>query len=263
MAASPVTFPGYVHPEIDWRVALFTCWRSPALPAWRWDSLPPCRCVRGNLFDAFKQASSHSAGQPGRARFPQRAGGGGGGVRDAAAGGRGAADPQSAATGRDPSGLRSCHVLALRVQPLPPVGRSHQQSRPRHRLAHLARIPSVEAAATRNGRAAGSGSIAMLLHGGGTAPGHRAEHAARLCAPRQPEFFQTLRIRFAGRADASPSRRCRTIPTPSSSAKTVAKRFWPGQDPIGKRIKRGGPTNTSPWIDHRRRGERDEVPRPA
>ena len=46
-------------------------------------------------------------------------------------------------------------------------------------------------------------------------------------------------------------------------SENAAKRFWPGQDPIGKRIKGGGPTSNAPWMTIDRRGERNEVSRPA
>ena len=75
-----------------------------------------------------------------------------------------------------------------------------------------------------------------------------------------PEFFETVRIPLeAGRtfteADA----------TPDSSAvivsESVARRFWPDQSPIGKRIKLGSPSVEQPLARDRGRRRRDEVPR--
>ena len=63
-----------------------------------------------------------------------------------------------------------------------------------------------------------------------------------------PEFFSTLRISFVqGRtfteAEVSP-----TSPAVIVS-EGVVRRFWPGQDPIGKRLKFGGsPSSTNPWM---------------
>src|SRR5205814_8419825 len=62
-----------------------------------------------------------------------------------------------------------------------------------------------------------------------------------------PEFFSTLRIPLAaGRtftdAEAIPS------PTVVVVSDRLVKRFWPGQDPIDKRIKFGGLTSNSPWL---------------
>ena len=62
-----------------------------------------------------------------------------------------------------------------------------------------------------------------------------------------PEFFQTLRVPF---------RAGRTFELPEISAASTAvivseplvARFWPNQDPIGKRIKPGGPASTAPWL---------------
>src|SRR6185312_16157982 len=59
-------------------------------------------------------------------------------------------------------------------------------------------------------------------------------------------FFHTMRIRFvAGRTFTEPEMQGdRNVVIASES---VARRFWPGQDPIGKRIKQGGPNSKSPW----------------
>jgi predicted permease len=62
-----------------------------------------------------------------------------------------------------------------------------------------------------------------------------------------PMFFETLRLPVtAGRAFAEEDL------TPDSPAvivsDNVVRRFWPNEDPIGKRIKLGGPTSTDPWL---------------
>jgi predicted permease len=63
-----------------------------------------------------------------------------------------------------------------------------------------------------------------------------------------PGFFHTLRItllrgRFFTDADASASERVTIV------NQTTAERYWPNEDPVGKRIRfGGGADNTSPWI---------------
>jgi predicted permease len=61
------------------------------------------------------------------------------------------------------------------------------------------------------------------------------------------EFFSTLRIPLvAGRTfidtEMSP------VPAAVVVSERAAKRFWPGQDPIGKRIKFGSLDSTNPWM---------------
>jgi putative ABC transport system permease protein len=61
-----------------------------------------------------------------------------------------------------------------------------------------------------------------------------------------PEFFSTLRVPFvAGRTftEAEMDRRADVVIV----SEDLAKRFWSGQDPIGRRIKAGGPTSANPW----------------
>jgi hypothetical protein len=62
-----------------------------------------------------------------------------------------------------------------------------------------------------------------------------------------PSFFETLQVRVTrGRsfeeADAT------TASTAVIVSENVVKRFWPGADPIGKRLKLGTPTSSNPWL---------------
>lgn len=62
-----------------------------------------------------------------------------------------------------------------------------------------------------------------------------------------PDFFSTLRISvLKGRVFAD------SDATPTSSvvivSESVAKRFWPAEDPLGKRVKFGALSSSAPWM---------------
>jgi putative ABC transport system permease protein len=95
-----------------------------------------------------------------------------------------------------------------------------------------------------------------LNDGGGSAVFYSAEGDATADAqtrPRAyvhrvtPQFFETLRIPFkAGRTFADSDA---TADSPAVIvSEGVARRFWPGQDPLGRRIKLGPPESTNPWL---------------
>jgi predicted permease len=63
-----------------------------------------------------------------------------------------------------------------------------------------------------------------------------------------PAFFETLGVPITGgrafnAADLNPASTAVIV------SQGVALRFWPNQNPIGKRIKLGGPTSTNPWFE--------------
>src|ERR1051326_2701591 len=63
-----------------------------------------------------------------------------------------------------------------------------------------------------------------------------------------PGFFETLRTQFiAGRDfnDVDVVRGAGQVIV----TRNLTDRFWPGQDPIGKRIKFGGPGSQNPWLE--------------
>jgi predicted permease len=62
-----------------------------------------------------------------------------------------------------------------------------------------------------------------------------------------PEFFRTLRVPFrAGRTFELPE--ISATGTAVIVSEPLVTRFWPNQNPIGKRIKSGGPASTAPWM---------------
>ncbi len=74
----------------------------------------------------------------------------------------------------------------------------------------------------------------------------RAELPSAAFTPVSPGLFDTLGMRLLkGRlfedSDGANS------PTVTVINETMAKRFWPGQDPLGKRIKQGWPESETPW----------------
>jgi predicted permease len=113
-------------------------------------------------------------------------------------------------------------------------------------LDRVRAVPGVEAASLASD----------TPYGGASAIFYSAEGDATVAAetlPRAyihrvtPEFFATLRIRLeAGRTFLPGEER------PDSPAvivsHNVTRRFWPNQDPIGKRIKAGAPGSQNPWM---------------
>ncbi len=62
-----------------------------------------------------------------------------------------------------------------------------------------------------------------------------------------PEFFAALRIRLEAGRTFLPSEERPDSPAVIVSH-NVTRRFWPNQDPIGKRIKFGAPGSQNPWL---------------
>jgi predicted permease len=62
-----------------------------------------------------------------------------------------------------------------------------------------------------------------------------------------PDFFATMRIPFEAGRTFLESELTPTSPAVIVSAR-VGRRFWPGQDPVGKRLKLGNLTANNPWL---------------
>ena len=79
-------------------------------------------------------------------------------------------------------------------------------------------------------------------------PAVTAQNAPRAFVHRvSPDFFATLRIPILNGRTFEPVEL-----SPASTAvvvsERVARRFWPGQDPLGKRVKFGSPQSDDPWL---------------
>jgi putative ABC transport system permease protein len=238
MAASPVTFPSYVHPSLDPAVTLFTvlicCSVGLVL------GLAPATHVRtAGVHDALKQSSGRSAGSHGGRRFRNALVvveisfsmllliGAGLLIRSL----------ERLATlnpGYDPS-----HLLTLRVT-LPgllPAGEL---------LRRVSQLPSVQSVGIASDVPLGGDSAVFYTAEG--QPAMSAQTMPRAYFHRiSPDFFKTLRTSFiVGRAfteDEVHHNADVVIVTES-----LVKRFWSGRDPIGKRIKVGGLNSPRPWL---------------
>jgi len=158
--------------------------------------------------------------------------------------------------GFDPQSVLTVHVSIPRasVSPAAPAATGGQAApapppvvEGRVLLDRLRAIPGVAAATLANGLPLdGDGGASFYAAEG--QPAVNAQNMPRIYVHRvTPDFFGTLRIPFvSGRtftdAEVSPTS------TAAIVSEGVVKRFWPGQDPIGKRVKFGSLTSSNPWM---------------
>jgi predicted permease len=243
VTSSPVTFPSFLTPELDARVAAFTVVVSLVcgilvglVPGWQAHSI--------DLNNALKDTARGSEG-PRAHRL--RSGlvvaelslavvllvGAGLMIRSVR-------NLISLDPGFNPESVLTLRVSVPRVDNAPVV-------RGGTLLERIRAVPGVVAAAI---------GTELPLDGNASAGQYSAEGMAATSAdstPRiynhrvSPEFFETLRIALlAGRtftaAELTPKSQVVIV------SERVVKRFWPGQDPIGKRIKLGTLASPAPWL---------------
>ena len=256
MAASPVTFPSFVHAEVDLSVAAVTL--AASLVCGLFMGLAPAAHARiTRLHAALRESSGRSSGGKLSKRF-----------RDALVVAevsltlvlligaglliRSFREITALNPGFDPE-----HLLALRVSlPRLPASAANPTltgnkdaktvTSTRQVLERVRAIPSVHSV---------SASSDLPLDGNARAIIYTAEGQPPVTAqtmPRAylhfvtPEFFETLRTRFVtGRSFSESEMTADDVVVVSEG---VAKRFWPGQDPINKRVKGGQPDSKNPWM---------------
>jgi predicted permease len=262
IAQSPVTFPSFVTPDLDLRVALFTV--AVALVCGVLVGLAPAlQAQHVDLSGVLKETARGSDG-----RRAQRVRNAlvvaevslavvllvGAGLMIRSVRNLAAIDP-----GFDTRSVLTLRVSVPRVPPPPPSAAAS---------ASLASPPSAPPApvvqsavlldrirAVPGVTSVGLGSD-LPLDGNASASFYSAEGMPPLDAqtiPRSfnhrvsPDFFAALGISFINGRTFTPEEL-----TPSSNVAIVSerltKRFFAGQDPIGKRIKFGPLTSESPWL---------------
>jgi putative ABC transport system permease protein len=113
-------------------------------------------------------------------------------------------------------------------------------------LSAVAALPGVESAALSDARFRVGESVATLIE----VEGHpKLPDATESAAMRyvSPDVFRTLRMKLVRGRVFDRTDRADTRPVVVVSQSFAAK-YWPGQDPIGKRVRRTSRTD-SPWVD--------------
>jgi putative ABC transport system permease protein len=112
-------------------------------------------------------------------------------------------------------------------------------------LEHIRALPGVAAAgaASRIPMAPGNNSGTMTGENPANPEALQAETEMRWASPG---YFQTMGIALLSGRDFNHADVEGTLPV-AIVDESLARRFYPNEDPIGKRIKRGGPQRTRPW----------------
>jgi len=256
VAQSPVTFPSFATPAIDVRVAAFTiaisaiCGLVVGLaPSWEARSID----VNQALADTARGSGglrSHRLRSPlvvaelslavvllvGAGLMIRS-------VRNLAA-----LDP-----GFDPTSVLTLHLSIPRTSagaggaPTASAGAPQPVVYGRALLDRLRAVPGVAAVSLANDLPLDGGASASFYAAEGQQP-VTAQNMPRAYVHRiSPDFFSTLRVPIvAGRTFTEDE--ISATPRAVVVSERVVKRFWPGQDGLGKRIKFGAVASQSPWM---------------
>jgi putative ABC transport system permease protein len=261
LASSPVTFPSFVAPTLDLRVAAFTIGVSLACGILV-GLAPGLQAKAVDLSNTLKEAARGSGGK----RSQQVRGALviaevsmavvlliGAGLMIRSVRNLIALDP-----GFNPSSVLTLRVNIPRasapaVQPSPAGAPSTPPAPPplvvqaRSLVQRVRAVPGVVAATLSNDLPL-DGSAGAVFYSAEGQPAVNAQNIPRAYIHAvSPDFFATLGIPLTqGRTFTDNE----LIPQATSVivSDQVVKRFWPGQDPMGKRIKFGAVDSNNPWL---------------
>ena len=146
-------------------------------------------------------------------------------------------------------GFRTDHLLTMRMDIHGPKYRNNipqVQAFQKAALTNVKALPGVESAAfTLSLPIAGSQWGSVFIVGDQPVP-ERPQIPIADFNPVSPEYFQTMGIRLLqGRSFTEAD----TLQSPEVVVinETMARHFWPNENPLGKRVKQGWPEWTTPW----------------
>ena len=251
IATSPVQFPSFAQPRVDLRTALFAA--GLGMGTGLLLGLAPAAHARiARLSEALRESARGTGG-----RRSMRVRSGlviaevslavallvGAGLMIRTVQNLFAVDP-----GFEPSSVLTARVNIPRdATPAEAAGAAPVSTADNRVLLERVRaLPGVEAASMASDVPLGGSSSAVFYAAEGQGVVNAQNRPRAYIHRVTPEFFSTLRIPIvAGRTFAE-----REI-VPDTSvvivSERVVRRFWPGQDPIGKRIKLGDLASDSPW----------------
>jgi predicted permease len=259
MAASPITFPSFVHPGIDAPVALFTLLVS-LLCGVAMGLAPAVHSRIAGLHAALKESSGRASG----GKLPQRFRNAlvvvqvaltlvlliGAGLLIRSFRGLTALRP-----GFDPDHLLCLSVSLPRLAAGPTPGAATLATSSDAQavvstgriLERIRTLPSVETAAAATDLPL-SGIEQAIFYSAEGGPPVSARNIPRGYIHRvTPGFFQALHTKVVAGRSFSPEELSGNLGVVVVS-ENVAKRFWPGEDPLDKRIREGGSTSRAPWL---------------
>jgi putative ABC transport system permease protein len=115
-------------------------------------------------------------------------------------------------------------------------------------LARVSALPGVESAAITHALPIDGSQWNTLIHAADKPVPQPGQFPNTEFTPISANYFEAMGIRLSqGRwfnsADAA------SAPTVAIINETLARRIWPGEDPLGKRLRTGRPEMYSPWLE--------------
>jgi predicted permease len=254
--ASPITLPTFVNPTTDWTVAAFAAGVSILVGVFV-GFMPAYQAGRQDLYEAVKESGARSGAGIARRRF------------------RGALVIAEVALalsllvgagllmrsfqrlsavhpGFDPNGMLTLTAALPRASAPPPQPAAAATSDTgavgagRQLLERLRALPAVVSASVASDIPLGPGGSAIFYSAEGQSITDAQTRPRAYVHRITPEFFATIGAQMlSGRSFSETEMEGRANVVVVTD--NLAKRFWQGQDPIGKRIKAGDSASKNPW----------------